>query len=135
MGHRRIDHISGRVVLDIAMAIKSLLLLWFGWIHLGLAENDNALHTFSFLALFYFAVFSIVLARERHFFWTTMPTRMLLMALISVTCIGTVLTFLQLPGLEALPWQQTLAIFTYAMVSCLAVNDVIKVVLIKWQTL
>jgi len=120
------------VVLGIAMAIESLLLLWFGWMHLGLADNDNALHTFSFLTLFYFAVFSIVSARERHFFWATMPNRMLLMALVSVTCIGTALTFLQLPGLEALPWQQTLAIFAYAMGSCLAVNDVIKVALIKW---
>jgi len=120
------------VVLGIAMAIESLLLLWFGWMHLGLADNDNALHTFSFLTLFYFAVFSIVSARERHFFWATIPNRVLLMALISVTCIGTALTFLQLPGLKALPWQQTLAIFTYAMVSCLAVNDVIKVALIKW---
>jgi len=120
------------VVLGIAMAIESLLLLWFGWMHLGLADNDNALHTFSFLTLFYFAVFSIVSARERHFFWATMPNRMLLIALVSVTCIGTALTFLQLPGLEALPWQQTLAIFAYAMGSCLAVNDVIKVALIKW---
>ncbi len=123
------------VVLGIAMTVESLLLLWFGWIHLGLANNDSALHTFSFLTLFYFAVFSIVSARERHFFWATMPNRILLMALVSVTCIGTTLTFLQLPGLEALPWQQTLAIFTYAMVSCLAVNDVIKVALIKWQSL
>jgi len=117
------------------MAIESLLLLWFGWMHLGLAHDDNALHTFSFLTLLYFAVFSIVSARERHFFWATMPNRMLLMALISVTCIGTALTFLQLPGLAALPWQQTLAIFAYAMISCLAVNDVIKVALIKWQSL
>ncbi|MDE2389125.1 MAG: plasma-membrane proton-efflux P-type ATPase [Betaproteobacteria bacterium] len=120
------------VALGIAMVIESLLLLWFGWMHLGLAYDDSALHTFSFLTLFYFAVFSIVSARERHFFWTTMPSTALLIALVSVTFIGTALTFLQLPGLEALPWQQTLAIFAYAMVSCLAINDVIKVALIKW---
>jgi len=123
------------VVLGIAMAIESLLLLLFGWMHLGLADNDSALHTFSFLTLFYFAVFSIVSARERHFFWATMPSTTLLIALISVTLIGTALTFLRLPGLEALPWQQTLAIFAYAMASCLAVNDVIKVALIKWLPL
>ena len=55
------------------------------------------------------------------------------MALIWVTYIGTALTFLQLSGLEALPWQQILAIFSYAMASCLTINDVIKVALIKWQ--
>jgi hypothetical protein len=31
-----------------------------------------------------------------------------------------------------LPWWQTLAIFAYAMVSCLLVNDAVKVAMIKW---
>jgi hypothetical protein len=32
-----------------------------------------------------------------------------------------------------LPWIQTLAIFAYAMVSCLVVNDAVKVTMIKWR--
>jgi hypothetical protein len=32
-----------------------------------------------------------------------------------------------------LPWPQTLAIFAFAMVSCLAVNDTLKVAMIKWR--
>jgi hypothetical protein len=48
---------------------------------------------------------------------------------------GTVLTFVGLPGLMPLPWWQTLAIFVYAMVSCLVVNDAVKVVMIKWRVL
>jgi hypothetical protein len=32
-----------------------------------------------------------------------------------------------------LPWTQTLAIFAYAMVSCLVVNDAVKVAMIKWR--
>jgi hypothetical protein len=31
-----------------------------------------------------------------------------------------------------LPWWQTLAIFAYAMAACLAVNDAVKVAIIKW---
>ena len=31
------------------------------------------------------------------------------------------------------PARQTLAIFAYAMVSCLVVNDAVKVVMIKWR--
>ena len=34
-----------------------------------------------------------------------------------------------------LPWWQTLAIFAYAMVSCLVVNDAVKVAMIKWRVL
>ena len=125
--------ITVSVVLGIVMVVESLLLLWIGWSHFNLAKNDDALYTFSFLTLFYFAVFSIVSARERHFFWATMPSRTLVIALVSVTFLGTTLTFLGLPGLMTLPWQQTLAIFAYAMISCLVVNDTIKVAMIKWR--
>jgi magnesium-transporting ATPase (P-type) len=125
--------ITVSVVLGIAMVVESLFLLWLGWSHFDLAENDDALYTFSFLTLFYFAIFSIVSARERHFFRATMPSRTLVIALVSVTFLGTTLTFLGLPGLITLPWQQTLAIFAYAMISCLVVNDTIKVAMIKWR--
>ena len=121
------------VVLGVAMVAESLFLLWIGWSHFGLATNDNALHTFSFLTLLYMAVFSIVSARERRWFWTTMPSKPLMMAVVAVALTGTVLTFVGLPGLMPLPWWQTLAIFAYAMVSCLAVNDTVKVAMIKWR--
>ena len=45
--------------------------------------------------------------------------------------MGTVLTLVGLPGLLPLPWWQMLAIFIFAMVSCLVVNDALKVVMIK----
>ena len=32
-----------------------------------------------------------------------------------------------------LPWWQMLVIFVYAMVACLAVNDAMKVAMIKWR--
>ena len=47
--------------------------------------------------------------------------------------MGTAVTRLGLPGLLPLPWSQTLAIFAYAMVSCLVVNDAVKVALIRWR--
>jgi H+-transporting ATPase len=34
-----------------------------------------------------------------------------------------------------LPWWQVLAVFAYALVSCLVVNDAIKVAMIKWRVL
>ena len=54
------------VVLGVAMVVESLILLWIGWSHFGLATNNNALFTFSFLTLLYFAAFSIISARERR---------------------------------------------------------------------
>ena len=115
------------------MVEEALFLLWVCWSRFGLSTNDNALHTFSFLTLLYFAVFSIVSARERHWFLTTMPSKTLVGALMADTLTGTVLTFVGLPGLMPLPWWQTLVIFAYAMFSCLVVNDVVKVAMIKWR--
>ena len=54
-------------------------------------------------------------------------------ALLADALTGTILTRVGLSGLTPLPWLQTLAVFTYAMVACLVVNDALKVALIKWR--
>lgn len=125
--------ITVSVVLGVAMVAEALLLLWLGWSRFDLATNNNALYTFSFLLLLYFAVFSVVSARERHRFWRTMPSKMLVAALIADAFAGTILTRVRLPGLAPIPWSQTFAIFVYAMISCLLVNDAVKVAMIRWR--
>ena len=68
--------ITVSVVLGVAMVAEALFFLWIGWSRFGRwRRNDNALHTFSFLMLLYFAVFSVVSARERRWFWATMPSK------------------------------------------------------------
>ena len=121
------------VVLGLAMVAESLFLLWVGWERFGLASDNNALYTFSFLTLLYFAAFSIVSARERRGFWRTRPSKTLAAALLADVLIGTGLTYVGLPGLSPLPAWETLAIFIYAMLACLMVNDALKVALIRWQ--
>jgi plasma-membrane proton-efflux P-type ATPase len=121
------------VVLGVAMVAETVLLLWIAWSHFGLEANNNALYTFSFLMLLYFAVFSIVSVRERRWFWSTLPSKIFLSTLAAEALAGTVLTFVGLPGLRPLPWWQSLAIFLYAMVACLGVNDAAKVAMIKWR--
>ena len=121
------------VVLGVAMVVEDLLLLRIGWFHFGLATNDNALHTFSFLMLLYFSVFSVVSARERRAFSSTMPSKALMLALAADALTGTILTRVGLPGLTPLPWSQMVAIFVFAVVSCLLVNDALKVAMIKWR--
>ena len=123
--------ITVSVVLGIAMVLEALFLLWIGWSRFGLATNDNALYTFSFQTLLYFGVFSVVSARERRWFWATMPSKVLLVALAMDALAGTVLPLVGIPDLMPLPWWQPPAIFAYAMVSCLVVNDTIKVAMIK----
>jgi H+-transporting ATPase len=127
--------ITVSVVLGVAMVAEALLLLYLCWSIFGLAPvdplKDKPLHTFSFLTLLYFAVFSVVSARERRWFWATMPSKSLMVALTVETLAGTIVAFVGLPGLAPLPWWQMLAIFGYAMVPCLVVNDAVKVIMIK----
>lgn len=120
------------VVLGLVMVAEALFALYVGWTKYGLSSHDAALYTFSFLTLLYFAVCSIVSARERRRFWATMPSRTLAAALVADLVIGTGLTYAGLPGLAPLPPSQALALFAYALVCCLVVNDAIKVLLMRW---
>jgi H+-transporting ATPase len=125
--------ITVSVVLGVAMVAETLFLLWIGWTRFDLATNNNALYTFSFLMLLYFAVFSVVSARERHWFWSSLPSKTFMSALAADAVTGTVLTFVGLKGLMPLPWWQTLGVFVYALASCLVLNDAVKVAMIKWR--
>ena len=125
--------ITVSVVLGVAMVAETLFLLWVGWTQFGLATNNDALYTFSFLLLLYFAVFSVVSARERRWFWSTLPSKTFMSALAADAIVGTILTFVGLKGLVPLPWWQTLGIFAYALLACLVLNDAVKVAMIKWR--
>jgi len=125
--------IAVSVALGVAMVAETVLFLWIGWSRFGLANNDTALYTFSFLMLLYFAVFSVVSARERSWFWATLPSKTFLAAVAADVIAGTLLTVVGLPGFTPLPWWQTLALFVYAMVSCLILNDTLKVAMIRWR--
>ena len=124
--------VTGKFVVS-ASAMLLLVFMWIGWSRWGLATSDDALYSFSFLTLLYFAAFSIVSARERRWFWATMPSKTLLAAVMAEILTGTILTRVGLPGLMPLAWARTLAIFAYAMASCLVVNDAVKVAMIRWR--
>jgi H+-transporting ATPase len=121
------------VVLGLAMVAEALLFLRVAWVPFGLAGDSEALHTFSFVLLLYFAVFSVISARERQRFWATWPSKTLMAALAGELLIGTVLSVVGLPGLQPLPWWQMLAVFGYSLLACLAINDAVKVVMIRWR--
>ena len=45
--------------------------------------------------------------------------------------VRTALSTIGVPGLAPLPWWETLAVFSYAMICCLLVNDLLKAALMK----
>ena len=125
--------VSVAIVIGIAMVFEAFSLLGLAWTRFGLAKNNDSLVTFSFLLMLYFSLFSVFNARERRAFWSTLPSKPLMIALASVAIAGTALTRVGLAGLHPLPWSQTFGIFFYAMLSCLLINDALKVAMIKWR--
>jgi plasma-membrane proton-efflux P-type ATPase len=119
--------------LGLAMLAETLFLLWRAWSWFGLSANPSVLDTFSFLILLYFAVFSIVSVRERRWFWSTLPGKLFLTTLLAETIVGTLITYAGLPGLAPLPAWQVLVVFSYALAMSLIVNEVLKVVMIRWR--
>ena len=125
--------ITVSVVLGIAMVIEALLFLLICWNRFNLAVDNNALYSFSFLLLLYFAAFSIISARERRWFWSTIPSKTLLAAISGEVILGTVFTLVGLSDFAPIPWWQILSIFAFAAFSCLGLNDALKVGLIRWR--
>lgn len=125
--------ITVSVVLGLLMVAESLLALWYGWSRLGLGTNAGSACTFCFLTFLYFAAFSVVSARERRWFWATMPSRTVLASVVGEVVVATTLTRVGLPGLTPLPWPQMLAVLACSAVSCLVVNDAAKVAMIRWR--
>jgi len=122
------------VSLGLLMVTEELSLLGFCWARFGLAKNGSNLTTFSFLLMLYFSLFSVLNARERRAFWSTMPSKPLATALVCVAVAGTALTRVGLKDLLPLPWSQTFVVFGFAMVCCLVVNDGFKVAIIRWRS-
>jgi len=119
------------VVLGVVMMLEACGLLAIGWWGFGLMADTQALQTFTFQTLFYFALFSILSIRERRWFWASRPSGILSLALLLDALVGTALSTIGIPGLAPLPWAQTLAVFSYAMLCALVVNDALKVALMQ----
>ena len=91
--------------------------------------GDNA--GLSRIALLYFAIFSIFAVRERGHFWSSMPSKTLLLALGLDLAAGTIIASVGIPGLAPLPLRHTLFVLAYAFVFSLLLNDLVKYALLK----
>ena len=128
---RSTGYVQVAVALGVVMVIEACGSLAIGWRAFDLATDAAALHTFTFQTLFYFALFSILSMRERRRFWASRPSGTLMLVLALDAVVGTALSTIGVPGLAPLPWVETLAVFGYAMICCLLVNDLLKAALTK----
>ncbi len=111
-------------ILGVAMILEALGLLYVGIKYFHLNKLD--LHTFSFQILFYFAIFSIFVVREKGHFWESMPSRIFLISIIIDIIIAFLITTFGLLGFNPIPIPYTLFVVGYAFLFSLIINDWLK---------
>jgi H+-transporting ATPase len=114
------------VVTGLLMVVEAFTLLYVGFARFGLGTNDQALYTFSFEILFYFAMFSIFAVRERGHFWDSLPSKTMLLAIGADLMLGTALATFGIPGLRPLPIGVTAFVIVFSLLFSLVINDTIK---------
>ncbi len=119
------------VGLGVVMLAECLAFFFVGIRIFHLEGNITALQTFTFEILFYFAIFSLLSARERGHFWHSRPSRTLVAVLGVEGLVSGIFATVGMPGLAALPVTTTLAVVGYSFAAALVLNDLVKVGLVK----
>lgn len=119
------------IILGILMVIEAFALLFIGLNNFNLAANNGALSTYSFEILFFFAIFSIFVVREKKHFWNSAPSKMLLGIMTLDIMLSFCFTTFGWLGFTTIPVEQTIFVMGFAFFFSLVVNDFIKYYLLE----
>ena len=114
------------ILLGVFTVIELFGLLFIGLRYLGLSEDIESLHTFTFAAFFYLGMFTVLIVRERGPFWNSAPSRTLLVAMIADMMAVAILVTIGIPGVTPIPLTYLAVVFTYVLGLSLVVNDRVK---------
>jgi len=118
--------------LGVLMVTEALGLLAAGLALWHLRPSDPSVPTFSFEILFFSAVLSIFVVRERRRFWSSAPSRLLGGVMSADMLIGIAIATLGIPGvLPPIPASLTAFAVVFNAVFTLAVNDFVKTRLLR----
>lgn len=119
------------ICLGLLMVAESIILLYIGLLFFHLGNDIGRLQTFIFDWLTFSGYFTVMMVRERGHFWKSKPSKTLLLSLVINSIIVVLLSVLGLPELPAVSPVELLSVLAYAFVTCLIVNDYIKVFLVR----
>jgi len=125
----RLFGVSGS--LGILMTIESVILTLVAMPQFGLTNNVDKIYTFGFAYLNLAGVFTLMIVRERNYFWRSRPSNFLIftVAVESLFVIAiSLLGFLELAPLGYIP---VLTILGYTLIVTFLVNDSVKVYLMR----
>jgi len=125
----RLFGVSGS--LGVLMIIESAIMTVAGLSYFGLTGNVDKIYTFGFAYLNLGGIFTLMIVRERNYFWKSRPSSFLsitvtaeILFVITISLLG----FLELAPLGYMP---VLAILGYTLLVTFLINDTVKVYLIR----
>lgn len=119
------------MILGVLMVAESVGLFFIGSRYLGLSGDIQALNTFGFEIMIYFAIFSLFVVRERRHFWSSRPSWTLLGVLLLDAVIAAILATLGIPGMKPIPIVITLIVIAYSLIFSLFFNDLVKYIMVR----
>jgi H+-transporting ATPase len=122
------------IVIGLLMTLEAFGLLYIGLNYFNLNMDKEALNTFCFEMLLFFALFSIFVVRQKNRFWHSAPSKTLLFIISADMILGIVLSSFGLLGFKTIPLTQTLSVIVYTAISSFLINDLIKYILLKKWT-
>jgi len=112
---------------------ESLAMLWLGIRWLGLGEDTALLQAYAFGLLFYSGMFNLVVVRERGPFWSSRPSRTMLLTVLADMAVVATLLLVGVPGVHGLPPAAVAALVGCTAICFLGINDVVKRLLLRWS--
>jgi H+-transporting ATPase len=98
--------------------------------YLGLT-GDIGLHTFVFDILIFGGMFTILVVREKDYFWKSVPSKTLIFDMCGDMVVTFIISNFGIPGLMAIPAEYILFVVLWYFVFALILNDVVKVNTLK----
>lgn len=121
--------VKASVILGLLVIVESFGLLYvvLNYFHVGV--DNPVIYSLTFEILFYSAIFLIFNVRERGHFWSSMPSRTLLLSIVLSLVVGTAIVTVGIPDLPAVPIGETILILGFSAVFSFLVNDTVKYVM------
>ncbi len=113
------------------IVVESLVILYIGMNAFGLGGDLARLQTFVFVWLTISGYYTVLSIRERRHFWDSRPSGWLAFALVVNSIIVFVISTIGLPDLAPITPVMYLFIAGYGFVTCLLLNDLVKVPLAR----
>ncbi len=125
----RLFGVSGSI--GVLMTIESVIMTVASLSYFGLTGSVDKIYTFGFAYLSLAGVFTLMIVRERDYFWKSRPSKFLSVTVMVEILIVIVISLLGVLELAPLGYIPITAILGYTLLVTFLINDPVKVYLIR----